>query len=124
MTEKELDKLRKEAKAELFPEPIYRYRLGYGRDAAKFLGIKYNGFIGTAVEEGWPPHTDHPAMVFKNKQPYCFISQPYGLYTKQIQDILVYCKIRKLQVDINAFSVHYPGMTLMVRYWRDNAYSS
>ena len=58
---------------------------------------------------------DHPTLWIKKGHPYSYVSQPYCLSLKDMQEIVTYCAAHGLDAAIDAAgSWHFPGVTLLV----------
>lgn len=61
-----------------------------------------------------PPATDHPSLWKKKDGTLVFVSQPYGLGLRDVQELVVYCAKEGLTFSISGDSFHFPGRTFMV----------
>lgn len=61
------------------------------------------------------PADDHCDLWLKDGKPYCYTSQPYHLYDRDMRDIIKMCDEYDLTVHVSALeSWHYPGGTMMM----------
>ncbi|MDQ4146347.1 MAG: hypothetical protein M3120_01390 [Pseudomonadota bacterium] len=64
-----------------------------------------------------PPGTDHPQLWVKDRKPYSYTSEPYGLSGQKLAKVLAFCEHFRLEVNIDADpSWHFPGNTLFVEF--------
>lgn len=62
------------------------------------------------------PWLDHWGIASRNGRD-CFVSEPYGLTGHAARDVLEFCRVLKLEFDIDATSSHYPTRTLRITMW-------
>lgn len=70
--------------------------------------------------ECFPPGSDHDSLWIaeikpgKKREPYAFVTQPYGLSFQTLQSLVQFCNRYGLKADINALSWYFPTGTLRV----------
>jgi hypothetical protein len=64
-----------------------------------------------------PPAADHITLWNKDGKPAIYVSQPYGLSYKDLQETLAFCEAYHLNVLVDTWpSWHFPGHTLSLLY--------
>lgn len=66
-----------------------------------------------------PPAVDHISLWNKDGKPHVYVSQPYAISWKNLQQIVDYCREHGLQAQISAESWHFPGQTVLLEYRAD-----
>lgn len=84
-----------------------------------FLGKRcpsmYGNFYKSCIRfEG----IDHFSLYNRKGKPFVYISQPYGVGTKQLKSIIELCENHDLDVRIDGYSWHYPDSTVLVEIHR------
>ena len=94
----------------------------YPMGEARGLYKRALGFADSAREWKDPPHGDHKTVYIWDRplKPTKFfaVSQPYGLDTRQLREIVDYCESREIEVSITGESWWFPGWTIEVAYYR------
>ena len=85
--------------------PSFLVGMKKARDAGIHLPYIYSSDLGL----------DHVSCWNKDGKPYCLVSQPYGLSTEALKNMLTTADILGLEIDISSHpSWHYPGAVLTV----------
>ena len=70
-------------------------------------GLRY---LRRDIEYGVFPARDHVSYWSKDGKPYCIVSQPYHIYSEDIEMIAHLCGKYDLDCEIDAYPAwHYPG---------------
>ena len=89
----------------------------------RLLGKKCNAFNWRNPMDGGrcecvPPGTDHASMWVQGRSPVLFVSQPYGLTARTLQEMHDFAKKYGLEFDVSAeASWWFPSRTVLV-CWR------
>jgi len=66
-------------------------------------------------------HIDHPSLWNKDKKPFSFVSQNYGISHDDLLNIMEFCEQYGLKVDMCAnMSWWFPGQTILLEFTKDN----
>jgi hypothetical protein len=67
----------------------------------------------------WPPGSDHASLWTHAGKPSCFISQPYSLDSRVLDEMLDFAMSYQLRFVVSTWpAFYYPGHVLMVEWFR------
>lgn len=94
------------------------YKAKHAGDISSLIRRQFaRGELRRAAVPTRPPGDDHGVLLYKDRIPAVYLSEPYGLWTDRLRDIVEFCDKYRLEVSFNASQgIWNPGCTTTLMY--------